>query len=79
MPCLADVINWIGMASRFKCKMYFKQDIVSWNAGLGCAKINDNSGSLTLNKYGPGLSDTLSIVGPPYFQTGYDNFSMSIV
>ena len=50
---------------------------IAWNAGVGSVNIKDTS--IVLDKYGPGLSNTLSIVGPPYHQIGFNNLAVSII
>jgi hypothetical protein len=40
-------------------------------------KIKDVSGTLSLNTYGPGLSNKLDVVSSQYYNKGFNNFSVS--
>jgi hypothetical protein len=49
---------------------------VAWNSGKGSVKIKDVSGILSLNSYGPGLSNKLDVVSSEYYNKGFNNFSV---
>ena len=50
---------------------------VAWNSGKGSVKINGGGGTLSLNAYGPGLSNKLDVVSGQYYNKGFNNFSVS--
>lgn len=66
-----DGITWTGLGTTI---FTTGGSGVAWNRGLG----NVSGSDVILNKNGPGLSNKLDIVAPPYYNTGYNNFSMSI-
>ena len=53
---------------------------IAWNAAIPSVTINNST--LTLNRYGSGMTPllggaNLDIVAPPYYNTGYTTFSAS--
>ena len=50
---------------------------IAWNSGKGSVKINGGGGTLSLNAYGPGLSNKLDVVSSQYYNKGFNNFSVS--
>jgi hypothetical protein len=51
---------------------------IAWNAGLGGVFMNNPTDTITLNKFGPGLTNKLDIVSDKYYNEGFTNMSLTI-
>jgi hypothetical protein len=71
-----DGITWTGVTSSTIFNINYGGYGVAWNSGKGSVKIKDISGTLSLNAYGPGLSNKLDVVSSQYYNTGFNNFSV---
>jgi hypothetical protein len=70
-----DGINWTGLSSSV---LSANGNRVAWNSGKGSVKINGGGGTLSLNAYGPGLSNKLDVVSSKYYNKGFNNFSVHL-
>ena len=68
----SDGINWTGIGST----IFTGAGIgVAWNDAEGYVNMTT---SITLNKYGSGLSNKIDVVSDSYYNPGFTNFSLSI-
>ena len=66
----SDGINWTGLGNSIFEDCFG----IAWNGGIGGVDMN----TITLDKYGVGLSNRLDVVNDKYYNNGFQEMALNI-